>query len=301
MDHLGNGIGPILLTGASGYLGTHVLAKLNARRLPCIPTSFSGDIGEPCDLTNADSTRALMERTQPAVVIHCAAMVPKNASAYDDGQAAETSIAMVKTIAGNADCPVVLASSMTVYDTSADFPAYEEGAPPPAGGYACGKWMSEQVLFGRSFRGDVALRLPGLFGLPRRSGLLYNAARSFITGGPFELAASDGIWAAMSVDDAAEYLVRAAILPSDCPAQAVNVGYEGEFCVVSAVAEIVAHCNVKWIPPASVNQKHFSMNLQRLESRYGMLAVNFRQRLKEYVDAVRADLQSKSAGGLNAI
>jgi nucleoside-diphosphate-sugar epimerase len=301
VDHLGNGIGPILLTGATGYLGTHVLAKLNARRLPCIPTSFSGDIGEPCDLTNADSVRALLGHTQPVVVIHCAAIVPENASAYDDCEAAETSIAMVKTITKNAGCPVVLASSMTVYDTSSDFPADEEGASPPAGGYASGKWMSEQVLFGRGFRGDVALRLPGLFGLPRRSGLLYNAARSFLTGGTFELAASDRIWAAVTVDDAAEYLVRAAIMPLDCPAQAVNVGYEGEFCAVSAVAEIAAHCNVKWIPPTSVNQKYFSMNLQRLESRYGMLAVNFRQRLKEFVDAVRHDLQLKSAGGLNAI
>jgi nucleoside-diphosphate-sugar epimerase len=297
---MGNDIRRILLTGASGYLGQRVLAKLNARRLPCIPTSLRGTIGVPCNLMNAGSIRAMLERTKPAVVIHCAAIVPKTIFGYADLQAAETSVTMVKNLVENADCPVILASSMTVYDTTTDCPAEEEAAYPPTEGYASGKWLAEQVLFSRGFSGDVALRLPGLFGLPRRTGLLYNTAKSFVTRSVLELPSADQIWAAMLVDDATEYIVRAATSPLDLPAQAVNVGYQGEFCVASAVAEIAALCNVDWVPPASLNQRRFSMSLQRLESRYGMLAVNFGQRLKEFVNSVRYEYKSNAVGSKNA-
>lgn len=296
---MGHDLGPILLTGAAGYLGRHVLARLNARRLPYIPTSLGGGVGEPCDLTNVVMVRALLDRIKPSVVIHCAAMVPKSVSAYDDIETAEVSVAMLKIIADNARCRVVLASSMTVYGAATEFPVDEEGVEPPTAGYARGKWVAEQVLFGRQSPGDVALRLPGLFGPPRRSGLLYNAAKAFITQGRFELTAPAELWAAMAVEDAAEYMVRAATVASNHPPQAVNVGYEGKFSILSAVAQIAAHCKVEWNPPAA-RVKMFSMCLQRLESRYGVLGVTFMQRLKQLVDAVNHDVKSESAAGLNA-
>ena len=296
---MGNDLGPILLTGAAGYLGRHVLARLTARRVSYVPTSLGGAVGLSCDLTDAVAVRAFLDRTQPSVIIHCAATVPMSASAYDDSKTAESSIAMVKNILAAARCRVVLASSMTVYGEATDFPVGEDGGNPPVAEYARGKWMAEQVLFARHFPDDVALRLPGLFGPPRRTGLLYNAARSFLIRGRFELTAPAELWAAMAVDDAAEYLVRAAITPSGCPAQAVNVGYEGEFSVLSAVAQIAAQCNVKWHPP-SIKVRTFSMRLQRLESRYGMLAVSFHQRLKDFVDAVGHDLRSEPEVGAGA-
>jgi nucleoside-diphosphate-sugar epimerase len=189
---------------------------------------------------------------------------------------------------------------MTVYDNAAAFPVDEEDAVEPlAAGYARGKWMAEQRLFRRHRPGDVALRLPGLFGLPRRSGVLYNAAKAFLTFGRFELAAPPRLWAAMAVEDAAEYLVRAATMPSESPAQAVNVGYEGEFNIASAVAEVAACCGTEWQAPA-VDVKMFSMRLQRLESRYGRPAVTFGQRVQEFVHAVRRDLASASAARVSA-
>ena len=296
---MGHDLGPILLTGAAGYLGRHVLERLKARRLSCVPTSFRGGIGEPCDLTNGVAARALLDRIKPSAVIHCAAMVPKSISAYNDVEPAEASVAMLKAITENARCRVVLASSMTVYGAATRFPVGEDWAAAPVSGYALGKWMAEQALLARTHPGDAALRLPGLFGLPRRSGLLYNAAKAFVTHGRFELTAPAEVWAAMAVEDAAEYLVRAAVASADTPAQAVNVGYEGEFSVLSAVAQIAAYCEAEWNPPP-IKAEQFSMHLQRLRSRYGMLEVTFRQRLKEFVEAVRHDLQPGSAEAIYA-
>lgn len=286
MDHVGHDLGRILLTGASGYLGQHVLARINTGPWVCVPTSRGGRVGEACDLIDAGAVRRLLERTRPKIVIHCAAVVPRSQADYHDTAAADRSVAMFKTVAELADCRIVLASSMAVYPVAEDGPVAEESAQAPAPGYARGKWAAEQLLFDRKRAGDVALRLPGLFGLPRRSGLLFNATTAFLTRGSFTSAVSGEPWAAMAVDDAAEGLVRAATTPSAHPSQAVNAGYRGGFSVPAAVSEIAALCGVEWQPPEAP-VKLFALDLRRFELRYGPLAATFRQRLGEFVDAVR--------------
>ena len=295
---MGDDLGPILVTGAGGYLGRHVLGVLKARQLRCFPTSLSGRVGESCDLTDHVALRRLLARTRPSVILHCAAIVPKTLSAYDDHDAAETSLSMVRILSKVATCRIVLASSMTVYSGVTRFPVSEDRIEPPEAVYGRGKWLAEQALFRRQSSDDVALRLPGLFGPPRRSGLLYHAARAFLKGEEFLLAASTEIWAAMAVADAAHYLVQAAMTPTHCAPQAVNVGYEGEFTMPAAVAQIAAHCRVNWTPPANP-VRAFSMCLQRLESRYGTLAVTFTRRLQEFVDIVRRDVASEANAGLH--
>ena len=295
MDHLGNGIGPILLTGAAGYLGRRFLSRASAARLTCVATSHRGDAGEACDLADNLAVGGLLERLQPSAIVHCAALVPNIAAGYDDEGSAEASLAMVKNIAQHANCRIILVSSMTVYGDFSSFPVEEDGVVPPTAKYALGKWRAEEVLLKRDLHGDVILRLPGLFGFPRRSGLLYNAARSFLTGTQFELTAPYGIWATMNVDDAAEYLVRATTDSTRQPVQAVNVGYEGSFSKAAAVSAIAKHCGVEWIQPMSIRQHFFAMNLRRLESRYGMLQAGFSQRLEEFVRAIDADF--KTDGG----
>ena len=301
MDHLGNDLAPILVTGAAGYLGGHVLANLKGKRLPCIATSRNGAVGAVCDLADIGAVRSLLDRIKPSVIIHCAAEVPKYASAYDDTQAAEASVAIVKVIAQTAACPVVFASSMTIYTGIEVHPVREDDAIPPQTGYARGKWLAEQVLFNRKFPGDVALRIPGLFGLPRRTGLLYNAAKGFLSQGKFEAAVTPYIvWAAMDVRDAAEYLIRAALAASSgYPPQPVNVGYEGNFSALAAVTEIATQCGLTW-EPRSQDTQCFSMSLERLKHRYGILPVTFRQRLEELIEVARCDLLAERTGVPNA-
>lgn len=295
MDHVGHDLGPILVTGAAGYLGGHVLANLRDKGTPCIAVTH-----KDCDLTDVGAVHALLNRIRPAVIIHCAALVPKTSSAYDDIQFADASVAMVKAIIRNTACPVVFASSMTVYTGVKKYPVCEDDAASPRSGYAHGKWLAEQILFERNVKGDVAMRLPGLFGLPRRSGLLYNAAKMFLSYGTFEADNSSVIWAAMDVRDAAEYMVRAALAASfGHPPQPVNVGYEGKFSVQAAVAEIAAHCGLIW-EPQFIGAQAFSMCLSRLNQRYGGLPVTFSQRLKELIDVARYDLQAEKASLLNA-
>jgi nucleoside-diphosphate-sugar epimerase len=288
----------VLLTGASGYLGEHVLAAHAARGLSCIPTSGSGRVGVACDLTDANSVRALLGEVRPAVIVHCAALVPKSAGAYDDVQAARDSTSMIAALAEHASCRLVLVSSMTVYGAQTQLPAQEDAAAVPEGAYARGKLEAEQLLWSRGHAGDVALRLPGLFGAPRRSGALYNAAHRLLVSGKFELSTSAGFWSAMAVQDAAEYVTRAAVDESNRPPQAVNVGYEGEFRLPDAVAQVAALCNVAWRVPQMAGPA-FAADLRRLAARYGMVSATFAQRLAELVAGVRRDIVA--AGGNHAI
>jgi nucleoside-diphosphate-sugar epimerase len=279
MDHMGNDLTPILVTGASGYLGNHVIRKLRDKRLAAVALTH-----EDCDLTNLNAVRTVLERINPKVVIHCAASVPKAWASYGNDWAAESSLAMVDSLSRYAACPIILTSSMALYTGLVSFPVSEDQAVPPKSGYALGKWQAEQLLFSRDHIGDVALRLPGLFGLPRRSGLLYNAAKSFITTGKFEYQVLPDIWAAMAVEDAADYVVDFATsqISLKRASQAVNIGYEEKFDIPNAVNEIAVLCGVTQVQN-TLASKSFSMNLDRLRSCCVLLSATFRQRLEELV------------------
>ncbi len=295
---MGNDLAPILITGATGYLGGSVLVNLSKKRLPFVATSFTGRVGERCDLTDLHAVDALLNSVKPSSIIHCAAVVPRTTAAYDDMSSAEASVAMSETLAKLAECPIVFASSMTVYSVNLPCPVREEDAQEPFTGYARGKWLAEQVILSREFTGDVALRLPGLFGRPRKNGLLYNAAKSFLMHGTFVPHLMPGIWAAMHVQDAAEYMVRAATTIPQYAPQPVNAGYEGDFNVLTAVKMVAECCGCHWNAP-EVIERPFSMNFERLKLRYGMLSVTFRQRIEKLVENVQQDIQAGLTKGFN--
>jgi len=279
------------VTGASGYLGRHVLANLTTRGLRSVPTSRRGDVGVSCDLTDVDVARPIIRRIAPAVVIHCAAVVPAAPAEYGDVAGERASVGMLETVVASVSCPIVLASSMTVYGADAMCPVQEDAPCVPAPGYAHGKRVAEERLLARGRQGDVMVRLPGLFGVPRRSGLLYRAALAFLNADRFDLDASSGPWAAMAVVDAAECLVRAATIPCADAPQPVNAGYCGEFTASGAVADLAAICGAQR-PAAPLDGPAFSMDLGRFQKRYGPLGVTFHQRLTEFVEWVRQDMTS---------
>jgi nucleoside-diphosphate-sugar epimerase len=289
---MGNDLKPILLTGASGYLGRYVFDCLQKKGLQVIPVSFHGNVGIACDLTNPHDVEKLLKRFNPSSIIHCAAVVPKNKIEYDDTSMAIKNVKMIENLVDNALCNIIFTSSMTVYENVIHFPVSEDDIQPyqiPKTEYAHGKWMAEQILLSRQFPGDLAFRFPGLFGLPRRSGLIYNATKAFLTGESFLIESPPPIWAAMMVQDAAEFLVRAVQGPSLLQSQAINAGYHGEFTVHSVVQKIANICGVGW-KGQPLSERPFSMSLARFESRYGQVKVSFSQRLEQFIYSVKADL-----------
>jgi nucleoside-diphosphate-sugar epimerase len=190
----------ILVTGSSGYLGKHVVAVLDARGIAAITTSRKDSI----DLTKEPDVERLLDGLPTLdAIIHCAAIVPKHASEYEDKRGAWESLTMMRHLASRLNRPpIVFASSMTAKDATS--------------AYGWGKRTAEELLQQWQTPGDVIIRLPGLFGLPRRDGLVYNSIRAALADQPFTFNPCRG-WTAVTVRDAATTLVDAAMIPPTVP------------------------------------------------------------------------------------
>jgi nucleoside-diphosphate-sugar epimerase len=191
MVHADGFVNPILVTGASGYLGQHVVAVLAARGIAHVPTCGSGDVGVACHLLWLKAVKRLIETVEPSQIIHCAAVVPKTPEDYHDWDATIESAIMAANVALYAQCPIVFASSLT--------------AEHPASAYARGKAAAELLLRPE----DRIVRLPGLYGPPRQSGAIYAAEQAIARGERPVLPEPD--WAVAHVRDAAEHLVAVAL------------------------------------------------------------------------------------------
>lgn len=185
----------VLVTGASGYLGQHVVWTFRARGVEVVETSRC--MGEMHDLTFEDRAGAVINSASPSVVVHCAAIVPKTTEDYDDERAADRSLLMLENVALHAECPIVFVSSMTA------------GKPDTA--YARKKHAAQQYLLNRRLRhaNDVVVRLPGLFGPPRTWGVIFEAEQAIARGDRPFVPVTD--WPVAHVRDAAEHLVAVAL------------------------------------------------------------------------------------------
>ena len=283
---------PILVTGASGYLGGRILAALKANDIPAVGTTGRARGALPCDLTDAHAVERLLAKTEAETIIHCAANVPKAHSDYEDSRAAQESLRMVEVLIERRPAHLVFTSSMTVYCVGQDFeaPVREEEAVPvdALSGYTRSKRLAEQALLRAGNITATILRIPGLFGLPRRGGLLYNAAIALARRGTFTPAAVLPLWAAIHVDDAAAICVRAA-RHTPCSSRVLNVGYPGPMSIPAAVAELSSLLGGE-VPAREAPV--FEMNLERLDRALGLPEHNFSTRLQQLAAWARHEVDS---------
>jgi len=276
MDHLGHALTPILVTGAGGYLGGQILDLLRNSCARVLGVGRSERCEVVCDLSDSAATRALISRYPDSTIIHCAAAVPTSPSGYIDESAAAASLAMVRNLANAKPHRVIFASSMTVYPEGTLL-AREEDAVAIGNGYASSKLEAERILLACPDIIATILRIPGLFGLPRRGGVLFNSALALARG---HMPALDPIlpqWACMHVDDAAEIFVRA-VSVSDLRSMVMNAGYPEPMAISAAVMQLAALFGRELsVPPP----KWFAFDLARMHSVLGPVAGKFDDRLRQ--------------------
>lgn len=280
MDHLGNAlVRPLLITGARGYLGRKIRANLIQRGIKATCISRSNP-----DLTKSRDVRAVIP--SGAIIIHCAAVVPKSVVEYMSVDAANMSFRMVENLLDQQPYHFVFASSMTVYGERGH-DVHEEEASDNLKGYAAGKRRAEQIIE-TSGVGATILRLPGLFGPPRHDGFLYNSIRRLVKGDPIQLPANPPLWAPLHVDDAAEMIVRA-ILQIEAPThQIINIGYDHVFSLSRVLSELSILLNQVGQSQSNLGPE-FSMNLARMRAILGELPRNWDYRIQEIVKFAKQD------------
>ncbi len=135
-----------LITGAKGFVGKHLEQHLVA----------SGDVvtsvDRECDVTDLLSVRSLVERVQPDVLYHLAALTHVGESWTNQKQFVRVNVIGTKNVLDavretKSEATVVLVSSAEVYGvvTESDLPLHEDFRTAPANPYSASKLEAEHL------------------------------------------------------------------------------------------------------------------------------------------------------------
>jgi GDP-4-dehydro-6-deoxy-D-mannose reductase len=183
-----------LVTGAAGFVGTHLVRDLRARGVDVVAVDrLSGRGITPVELTDRAAVATLVARTSPSHVFHLGGLLraPDYASLYEVNVIATAHL--LEALSGLAMKPrVLVASSSAVYGTGpADAPMVESRPAAPLNHYGASKVAQEAVVL----QAVGTHRLPALI------------SRTFNIVGP-------GQPATLAAGSFAEQLARAERLPS---------------------------------------------------------------------------------------
>lgn len=219
----------VLLTGANGFLGkelVEILEKDNSIELIKLVRSARNcsDV-VTCDLTDQESVKSLLDNVLPDVILHTAAFVPKHLSDYES-DLSNKNLLMVQNLLTHSDASFINISSMTVYGSADTVIRSETDSTNPQSAYGKSKLEIEDFL-STSKSPSVSIRIPGLFGVNRRSGLLYNTLESLSRDKPLVLPSEPLLWSAMNVSDAADsiYKIMKAFIEGRYSSNLINVAY----------------------------------------------------------------------------
>ena len=282
----------ILVTGSEGYLGRAIvsaLVKAGDEVMRVSRTRVEGAIA--CDLLDAGKLSSQIKTLDIDYVIHCAAAVPKSLSDYANTSKSEQSVEMLRNLIAAWAGPIVFISSMTVYGADKSGLRKEDEVVTPESQYGQAKLNAERLLLD-SGRPSWSVRLPGLFGGCRRTGLVYGLLSAILNKQEIKLPEQAIMWAGMLVEDAAAALAK--LDPRDLNHPLViNIAYEGttsvtnllELCqsvVYQEQGEEFPTERSKW----SVNYPEFEFDLSLAKKLKVLPKQNLRAALEEILNDI---------------
>ncbi len=255
----------VLVTGAQGYLGKQVIKSLS--EINGITVLSSGRYHEEgvynYDLTNAVQVKNLIKQTFPDRIVHCAANVPQKLNEHANQNNADLTLNMLDLVLEMSACPIIYISSMTVYGDEYSRPVREKDAGNATSAYGRGKLLGETHIE-QDGRSGIAIRIPGLFGLPRKSGLVYNVLANLKNHQQPSLPQQPILWAAMHVFDAAQSIAKLSLAQYDERFEAINVGYSGPTSIEHMID--IAHKAYDVENKYQLKQPSFEFDLSRAET-----------------------------------
>jgi GDP-4-dehydro-6-deoxy-D-mannose reductase len=159
----------ILVTGAGGFVGRHLVPELR-HRFPQANLTLTAQHGMsgfvPLDVTDADAVAGLVRATAPDAVVHLAAIAAISAARSDPDLAWRVNLngtlAVARAIEKYApECILLFVSSADIYGRSfqAGQPLNETALPQPANTYAATKAAADLALGALAVEGARIIRL----------------------------------------------------------------------------------------------------------------------------------------------
>lgn len=286
----------VLLTGANGYLGRAANKVLTQQGHDVVPllrceTANASPEAVFCDLADSDATRATLASVQPDAIIHAAAYVPEGtATAEQAHRLLSDNLRATANLVDAADAAgvrrLIFCSSYEVYGAQPrDGIAYRESDPlSPATPYGISKAGAEAALEIAAATGLACLRLRlcGLHGGERRTGIVASLVEAAVAGVPATVKEPDTRLPILFVEDAAEYLAAALALPDEV--SVINVA-GGNF----QLCELVQLCESLSGRPLPVRlgdqpARNRSMDLSRAEVVFARSAPGIKRALSALIE-----------------
>jgi UDP-glucose 4-epimerase len=234
---------PVLVTGASGFLGRHLVrrlqrvgAEVHGLTRPDAPPRSGPVAWHRADLGDADAVRAVVGEVRPAAIVHLASQVrgDRDGDLAMSMLEANTRAAVTVMTAAREEpgCRVVLAGSIEE----------PRGDAPPVSPYAAAK--AAATGYARLFHAQddlpvTVLRIAMVYGpdQPDVRKLVPHVCTALARGhAPSVGSGTRGVdW--VYVEDVAEALVLAAVRP-DAPGQVLDVGSGRAVTIAEVVAEL---------------------------------------------------------------
>ncbi len=236
----------VLVTGASGFLGTHLCKRLATAGAEVQAVSRGAHVADStnvrwwqADTADLDSAKKLLNETQPHTVFHLAGLVtarPEIDLVLPSVHSLFLSTVNLLTVAAGLNgCRVILIASLNEPPPSAE-------EPVPSSPYSAAKFAAS--TYGRMFHRlygtpVVAVRLFMTYG-PHQDAqkLVPHVALSLLRGGSPKL--SSGLWQAdwIYIDDAIEGMISTALAP-DIEGSTIDIG-SGRLIAVRDLVESIA-------------------------------------------------------------
>lgn len=208
-------LGPVLVTGSGGFIGSHLVPELTALGANVHEVVNS----EQCDLRDQEAVRACIDEVQPWAVIHLAA-TPDGCRALGDGadphdNTVRSAGNLVAALRGTPSL-IIHAGSYKQYETLKS-PFSESMRARPVSQYGISKEAAESLVLSHGRFGDgraVALRIGPVFGPGQDSRrLMPQMLRSLMCADEPPVRVKSCLWDPTYVSDVVEALILALVSP----------------------------------------------------------------------------------------
>lgn len=304
----------ILLTGASGYIGRHMLMCAKEKDITIVCTKHSSVFSFcenviACDLNDDRHIAKIASLELPIeCVVHLAGFVDIKIIQDDDGQLRPGSQSIshlynsnVSMAANLLECclkasikKIVFASSQSVYGVPQNNEPFSEySAINPIEHYANSKFCAETIFKIAQKQGinTVVLRIPGVWGGDRKQGTVYNMVHSALRHKYIKISSDFPLPIdILHIDE----VVRAIFIAMETDYKGFNVYNisSGEPCSLEIIAEILCELLPETKIIRKIPQPIVTMCNEKAKSELNFNVMPLKQRLATFIAEVKCASQA---------
>ncbi len=271
---MGYDLTQILVFGASGYIGRGIYTKLIEKNYNCVGTTKSKNLSFfKINLLNQKKIKKLIKKINPTLIIHCANSTPnQTTNFYKNYKITSNILKYSKKI------PIIFFSSMTVYNESAKKIFLEKERlninklKNPYGYY---KKKTENLILKRKLKGDICVRIPGVFGAERYSGIVWHVLESLHTNKNVSINFKNENWSAIYYDHLLKLIWKIIKSKRIYQSMVLNIAYKTGISVSIFLKQIYKKLGKKMPLNLKHDFKETKFSVKNFETKFGKIYFTF--------------------------